>query len=112
MLPAQIIEALDAAVKVGLGLTTIEIVSVSIHNPLLPAMVYVVVTLGVTTKVDPIVPSGDNVYNVAPLGINVAELPEQTLGLEATIFKVGVVVTLIVKVLMFIHPAADSPIIL
>jgi hypothetical protein len=101
LLPTQIVALL--AVMVGSGLTVTVITDKAEQVPLLPVIVYVVVTVGVAVTVLPDVElrpvPGLHVYVLAPLAVSTALLPRQMAGGVAV--TVGVTPTLTVAVVVF-----------
>jgi len=85
----------NAMLTVGVGLTISLYVAESLHPPLEPTTLYVVVSaglavgLGQVKQLKPVV--GDHTYVAAPPAVNVVLPPEQILG------AVGVIVTVIVE---------------
>lgn len=53
---------------------------------------------------------GIQLYVDAPLAVNVVELPAQMVVLEAVVVTVGNGLTVMVRVAVFVQPAADVPV--
>jgi hypothetical protein len=72
-----------------------------------PVTVYVVVTVGVSATVEPVTLPGFQVYVLAPLAVNVALVPEQTVAVVAgETVNVGGEITLMAIVRLLGHPQA------
>jgi len=94
---------------VGVGLTITDIVFVPKQFTLAPVIVYVVVTVGLTTTEVPVNAPGSQLYDVAPDPVNVEENPEQTAVGEATAVTVGKGIIKTLTVVVPIQPDADVP---
>lgn len=102
-------DGLEVAVIVGVTPTFTVNILVLVQAPVRPVTVYIVVVEGVTMVVAPVVPPGFQVYEVAPVAVNVELPPLQiTVGLaEAVKLKF---VTVSVTVLVLVHPATFVPV--
>jgi hypothetical protein len=105
VLPPKQIVAEPLAVTVGKGVTVTVTAAVFEHPRDVPVTVYVLVTVGVATGVALVVllnpVEGDQTYVVAPLAVNVVEVPLQIVisGLTVT-FGTGLTVMVTVDVLL------------
>ncbi len=96
LLPAHIVGLLT--VGVGFGVTVTVLVAVPIQFPTLQVAVYVVVEVGLTVLVNPVVPSFHVTELEQLLTVKVAELPEHIVGLFTVGVGFGVTVTVLVAV--------------
>ena len=110
MLPLHIAVGLDTTIRVGPGVTLIEINEVAEQPPFAPVTVYVVLIVGVTTTLLPVNAPGFQVYVVAPLAVNVEGYPAHIEVLLALTIRVGVVFTLMVIVFVLVQPEAFAPV--
>src|ERR1700741_3464375 len=74
VLPIHNIVGVAVTVMVGTLILTVTVL-VFVHPPELPVTEYVVFTVGLTTTLDPVNVPGIQVYVVAPVAVNVDELP-------------------------------------
>jgi hypothetical protein len=82
--PEHIVGGADSVI-VGVVFTVTTIVFVAlVHPPVVPVTLYVVVVVGLADTLEPVVALrfvfGDQAYVVAPLAVNVVELPEHIVG--------------------------------
>jgi len=96
--PAHITAGLLTALTVGIGFTVTSTVEVPVHPALAPVTVYVVLDAGETVTFVPTRAPGFHVYVVAPLPVNVAELPAQIAVGLLTAETVGLAFTVIATV--------------
>ena len=72
------------------------------------------VVVGFAVTIAPVVAdkpvAGLHVYVVAPLAVNDVLLPLQIIGADGVTVTVGVVLTVIVAVAVFVHPFASVPV--
>lgn len=103
-LPEQIVVLDAVVVTVGVGFTVIKRVAVAVH-PLaaVPVTVYVVVVVGETVTGEPVREPGIQAYVAAPVAVNVVELPEHIVALEAVVATVGDALTVIRRVVVDEH---------
>jgi hypothetical protein len=97
--PLQIVVLDGLAAIVGVGVTLIVMVFVELQLPLNPVTVYEPVPVGLTVITGVVCAPGDQENVEAPLAVNVTVCPAQIFVEEAVMLMVGVVVTLMVKVL-------------
>lgn len=110
-LPAQIVVLEAVVVTVGVGLTVIVRVDVFVQPfAAVPVTVYVVEDVGDTVTDEPVKLPGIQLYVEAPLAFNVVELPAQIVVFEAVVVTVGNGLTVMVRVAVFVQPAADVPV--
>lgn len=102
-LPEQTAVDVVAIFTVGLGFTINEIVRVFVQIPLVPLTVYVVVVVGVTIILFPVIEAGNQVYVVAPLAVRVAEFPKQTAVGVLMMLMVGLGLTIKFTVRVELH---------
>jgi hypothetical protein len=80
--------------------------------PNVPVTVYVVVIVGLAATVEPDVEdkpvAGDQLYVVAPVAVNVLELPAQIVALGVIVIVTGV--TIIVVASVAVHPFESVPV--
>ena len=104
-LPAQIVG--EFTVTVGVGFTVTKEVTEAVQVPVVPTIVYVVVTVGLAVTLAPVVAlnpvEGDQLYVVAPAEVKVVEAPLQIVG-EFTV-TVGVGFTVTTEVTVPVQPA-------
>jgi hypothetical protein len=91
--PEQTTVGLLTAVIVGFAFTLNNTVCVVIHEPLDPRTVYVVLVIGATDMDAVVAPPGAQVYDEAPVAVNVDENPRQIVVGLAVAIRVGVGVT-------------------
>jgi hypothetical protein len=109
--PAQILLFAAALDTFGAGLTVIVRVDVLVQPfAAVPVTVYVVVVVGDTVTDEPVKLPGIQLYVDAPLAVNVVELPAQIVVLDAVVVTVGNALTVMVRVAVFVQPAADEPV--
>ena len=92
---------LATAVTVGFGFTVTATVLLFEQVPFAPVTVYIVLVAGVTVTVPPMIGPGNHVYVVAPLALNVNEVPAQTTVGVANAVTVGFEFTVRETVLVF-----------
>jgi hypothetical protein len=109
-LPIQIDVGLAAATITGPLFTNTVMVRVPVQPPVAPITVYVVLTVGQTITVDPLLAKPTHVYDVAPLAVSVAQLPVQTVAAEVASVTVGFGVTFTVTFVMPGHPNDEEPV--
>lgn len=108
--PLQIVASVAVAVTTG-GAPTVTVTCAVFEQPAdVPVTVYVVVDPGVTVCVAPFRLPGIQLYVVAPLPVNVTELPVQMDELEEVAVTVGVGFTVMVRVAGSVHPFAAVPV--
>lgn len=90
--PEQIAGDIGATLIVGVAFTVTTTVpgEALVHAPVVPVKLYVVVEPGDTLIVEPVKPPGCHVYVVAPLPVNLVELPEHIVEGPAKAVTVGV----------------------
>jgi hypothetical protein len=113
--PAQYEGEDGESVTVGEGFTVTVTVVVLVHPaPLVPVIVYVVVTVGEAETVAPVVAlnpvAGAQAYVLAPLAVMLTELPLQIVGAAGFLVTVGKGFTVTVTVVVFVQPAALVPV--
>ena len=98
-------------VTVGVGLTVMVRVEVFVQPfAAVPVTVYVVEEVGETVTEAPVKLPGIQLYVDAPLAVKVVEFPAQIVVLEAVVVTVGNALTVMVRVAVFVQPAADVPV--
>lgn len=81
------IDAGDAlAVTVRLGPTVMVTLAEAVQPPEFPVTVYVVVVVGETVMLAPVIPPGCQLYEVAPVAVSVEDCPEQIEAGDAVTF--------------------------
>jgi hypothetical protein len=96
--------------NVGMGITLRVIRAVFTHPLVLPKRLYVVVTLGVTDKEEPLEDEGAHVYDVAPPAISVASAPLHIKLEVVFVVTFGVGLTIRLKEAEFEQPPAPNPV--
>ena len=111
LLPTQT-EVFDAVVvTVGVGFTVTVNTEVFVQPfAAVPVTVYVVAVVGDTVTEAPVKLPGIQLYVDAPLAVNVVELPAQIVVLDAVVVTGGNALTVMVRVAVFVQPAADVPV--
>jgi hypothetical protein len=114
-LPEHIVVKDGLIETIGVVFTMILTLSLALHPlPLVPTTVYVVVTVGLTDTVLPVVEliaeAGLHAYDVAPPAVSVVEVPEQMVE-DGDVPKVtlGVGLTAILTLSFALHPLPFVP---
>ena len=101
----------EETVTFGVVNTVIALVAVPVHPfAAVPVTEYVVVTVGLTVTEVPFKLPGCQLYVDAPPPVIVTEEPLQIVTVLAVAVTVGEVFTVIITVLLAVHPLADVPV--